>query len=137
MLELNLFRPHQQALADFHNDFFRDFAPAFFNVTADTGAAHPSDRTTHWSAAQVSETAEAVVITLDVPGVEHKDLDIKVEGDTLTLKAEGSRAFTRQFTLANTVDPDKTVAALKNGVLTVTLPKREEVKPKTIQVQIA
>ena len=129
MFEMTLFRPNHtthDALADFHRDFFRDFAPAVF-----------TDRATRWSAVEVSETQEAVTITLDVPGVEQKNLDIKVEGDTLTAKAEGARPFTRQYTLPDTVDAEKTAAALKNGVLTITLPKREEVKPKTIQVQVA
>ena len=132
MFEMTLFRPNHathEALSDFHRDFFRDFAPSFFNGG--------SDRAARWSAVEVSETKDAVVITIDVPGVEPKDLDIKVAGDTLTAKAEGTRGFSRQYTLPDTVDAEKTVAALKNGVLTVTLPKREEVKPKVIQVQVA
>jgi len=134
MFEMTLFRPHHathDALADFERDFFRDFAPPFSSGAALT------DRATRWSAVEVSETEQAVVMTLDIPGVEQKDLDIKVEGDTLTAKAEGARPFTRQYTLPDTIDAEKTAAALKNGVLTITLPKRESAKPKTIQVQIA
>jgi HSP20 family protein len=128
MFEMTLLRPNHSnhnPFADFHRDFFRDFA----------APALVADRA-RLPAAEVSENEQAVVIALDVPGVEQKDLDLKVEGDTLTARAEGTRAFTRQFTLPETVDAEKTTAAYKNGVLTITLPKREEVKPKSIQIKV-
>jgi len=91
---------------------------------------------------------------VDVPGLEEKDVEVKVEDDTLYVKGQRKLeneekkenyhrvercygSFMRAFTLPTNVDASKTEASLKKGVLTVTLPKREEAKPKTIQVKVA
>jgi HSP20 family protein len=103
----------------------------------------------------ISESEDALCVTVDVPGYESKDIDVKVEGDTLRItgkttqgKPEGEKgltyhrverrhqSFERAFTLPMTVDAQKTEAACKNGVLTITLPKREESKPKSISVKV-
>lgn len=98
------------------------------------------------------ETDEALVIKASLPGVDPKDVDITVTGNTLTIKGEfreeeeGKRGsvhfqerrygkFQRSVTLPSTVDPDKAEAEFKNGVLTLTLPKIEEAKPKHIPVK--
>lgn len=81
----------------------------------------------------------------DLPGVKQEDLDIQVDKDVLTIKGErklekkGERvagAFSRSFTLPKTVDVEKIAATLKDGVLTVTLPKRPEAQPRQIKVAI-
>ena len=94
-----------------------------------------------------------IVLKAEVPGIEPKDVDIRVENNVLTLRGERKldqqikresyhrveRAygtFSRSFTLPNVVDTERIKAEYKDGVLRVTLPKREEAKPKQIQVDV-
>lgn len=104
-------------------------------------------------AADVVETEAAFRVVLDLPGLEAKDLQIQVENDTLTVQAERrlsepgkdetvhrsertAGTYFRSFSLPKTVDATKVEAKYESGVLTVTLPKREEAKPRTIQVTV-
>lgn len=96
------------------------------------------------------ETENDFRLVFDIPGVKKEDINIEVEGDQLTIK--GSRTvngeveylrkervfgdFYRSFTLQTPVESDKIKASYKAGVLEVVLPKKEEVKPKQIQIQI-
>jgi HSP20 family protein len=94
-----------------------------------------------------------IVLRAELPGLKREDLDIRVENNTLTLRGERKRdaevkqesyhrveriygAFTRSFSLPATVNTEKVTAAFADGVLTVTLPMREEAKPRQIQVQV-
>ena len=94
-----------------------------------------------------------LVIKAEVPGMTREDIEVTVENSTLVLKGtkkfdadikeENYRriertygTFNRSFTLPNTVDATKVSAEYKNGVLTVTLPFREEAKPRTINVDV-
>jgi HSP20 family protein len=96
---------------------------------------------------------QELVIAVELPGVKKEDLDITVEASTLTLRGEKKidptiaenschrverlyGAFSRSFTLPHTVDGSKVSADFKEGVLTITLPTREEAKPRQIPVQI-
>ncbi len=109
-----------------------------------------------WSpAVDIYETENELVLKADVPEIEPKSIGIQLENGTLTLKGErqfeqqknGHKgfhriersygAFVRAFSLPETVDGDKVKADYKNGVLTVTLPKKEVAKPKTINVEIS
>jgi len=105
-----------------------------------------------WSpAVDVFETDQNVVLEAELPGLDPKDVEVRVEDGTLYLKGERKfenevkednyhriersyGSFVRSFTLPSSVDGDKAVADYKNGVLTLTLPKREESKPKTIKI---
>ena len=95
-----------------------------------------------------------LVIKAELPDMTREDIEVTVEHNTLTLRGqkkvpEGLKeeqfrriernygAFSRSFTLPNTVDATKVSAEYKNGVLTVKLPFREEAKPRTINVEIA
>ena len=107
-----------------------------------------------WSpAVDISETPDALVLTADLPGVKLEEIELKLEDGTLTLsgkrefeKKEDTGAyhriersygtFQRAFALPDTVEADKVSATVDNGVLKVTLPKKEIAKPKTIKVQI-
>ena len=103
-------------------------------------------------AVDVSETADQVVIKAEVPGVEAKDIDISLSGDVLTIKGEKKSereekkenyhlversygSFTRSLRMPAAVEADKIEANYKQGVLTVTCPKKEEAKPKAIEIK--
>ena len=106
-------------------------------------------------AVDIFETdAHDVVIKAELPDMTREDIEVTVENNTLTLKGERKMpadvkeeqfrrvervygAFTRSFTLPNTVDAAKVSAEYKHGVLTVKLPFREEAKPRTINVEVA
>ena len=105
-------------------------------------------------AVDVYETHDSIVLKADLPDVTKDDVDISVEGNVLTIRGERKReqevkekdfyrmersygAFTRSFTLPGTVNPEKIEACFTGGVLTVTLPKREESKPKQIKVKVS
>jgi HSP20 family protein len=100
----------------------------------------------------VWETQDAYIFKADVPGFREQDLDINVTGNRLTLsgKREAEQisdadtfycsersygAFSRTFTLPEGINPDQTRADLKEGVLTVRIPKAAESQPKKIAVQ--
>ena len=100
----------------------------------------------------IFETDEhEVVIEVDLPDVKREDINVTFEHGVLTLKGERKfdeetrreqfqrreryyGAFSRSFTLPNSVDASRISAAYKDGVLTVRLPQREEAKPKQIEV---
>jgi HSP20 family protein len=94
-----------------------------------------------------------IVIKAEMPGLRKEEIDLRVENNTLTLRGERRReqevkdeqyhrversfgTFSRTFSLPNTVDGNRVAAEYKDGVLTVTLPMREEAKPRQIQVQV-
>jgi len=103
----------------------------------------------------IFETDNDLVLKADVPNVKMSDIDIQLENGTLTLKGERKfekdennrgfhrierayGSFVRYFTLPpDTVDAEKVHAAYSEGVLTITLPKKEIAKPKAIKVQIS
>jgi HSP20 family protein len=94
-------------------------------------------------------TPEEIVIVANVPGVKPEDVEITLEGDTLTIKAERPAPlenvdyvlqerpygqFQRTLNINIPVDSDKAEAKFENGLLILTVPKAEAIKPKTIQV---
>jgi len=104
-------------------------------------------------AVDVYEDEHAVNLKIEVPGVDEKDLDIRVENNTLTVhgerkfekeeKEENFRrverqygSFTRSFTLPTTVDSEHVSANYDKGVLKISLPKKAEAKPKQIKVNV-
>jgi HSP20 family protein len=107
-----------------------------------------------WSpAVDIFEHEGAIVLKAELPGVDPADVEVRVENNVLTLRGERKvdnevkkesyhrveRAygtFTRSFTLPTVVDTEKIKAEYKDGVLRVTLPKREEAKPKQISINV-
>jgi len=107
-----------------------------------------------WSpAVDIFHDPDAFILTMDLPGVNKKDIGIHLDADVLTVK--GSRkmdkdrkeddyirieapygSFERSFYVPATVDPARIEAKLENGVLQIVLPVKEETKPKQIQVSI-
>jgi HSP20 family protein len=110
---------------------------------------------TAWApAVDIYETEHELVVKADLPDIDPKDLDIRVENNILTIRGERKfekqvnedkylrversyGSFARSFTLANTVNAEAIKADYQNGVLTLTIPKREEAKPKQIKVNVA
>jgi HSP20 family protein len=109
-----------------------------------------------WSpAVDIFETENELVLKADMPDVDPKHVAIQMENHTLTLQGERKfesengngkgyhriersyGKFVRAFSLPDTVEGDKVKADYKNGVLTVTLPKKEVAKPRTINVEIS
>jgi HSP20 family protein len=109
---------------------------------------------TSWApAVDISETEHELIVKGDLPGIDPKDLDIRVENNVLTIRGERKfekkseqdnylrverayGSFFRSFALANTVNPEGIKADYQNGVLTLVVPKREEAKPKQIKVNV-
>ena len=107
-----------------------------------------------WSpAVDILETETELLFKVDAAGVSPEDIDVQLENGTMTLKGERKvekddkiqgyhriersyGAFARSFTLPDTVDPEGVRAGYANGVLTITLPKKELAKPRAIKVDI-
>ena len=109
---------------------------------------------TAWApSVDIYETEHELVVKADLPEVDPKDLDIRVENNILTIRGERKfeknvseenylrversyGSFARSFTLANTVNSEAIKADYQNGVLKLSIPKREEAKPKQIKVSV-
>src|SRR6516165_4270179 len=102
-------------------------------------------------AVDIYEDEHSIQLKLEVPGIDQKDLDVKVENNVLTIRGERKfekeekeenfrrverryGSFSRSFTLANTVNAEDVSADYTNGVLKIRLGKRAEAKPKQIKV---
>jgi HSP20 family protein len=135
---------------------FRSFRPFYgdfdkwFDEVADANS--PANGTWH-PAVDVYETEGSYVLKAELPGVSKEDIKIDVNNNALTIKGEKKfeekkekdnymrverryGSFTRTFALSDKVDSGNIKAAFKDGVLEVTLPKKEEAKPKEIKVEI-
>jgi HSP20 family protein len=146
MTVLTRFEPYREftTLQDRLNRLFRD----------SFGDNQDALSTSNFSpAVDVYEDEHTVNLKIEVPGVDEKDLDIRVENNTLTVhgerkfekeeKEENFRrverqygSFTRSFTLPQTVDAENVSANYDKGVLKITLPKKAEAKPKQIKVSV-
>jgi HSP20 family protein len=118
------------------------------------GHAGEESNLTPWApAVDIYETENELVIKADLPDVNPQNLDIRVENNILTIRGERKfeskvkednylrverayGSFSRSFSLANSVKTDDINADYQNGVLTLSLPKREEAKPKQIKVTV-
>ena len=104
-------------------------------------------------AVDIYEKDGNIVLKAELPGVDPKDVDVRVENNLLTLRGERKfdnevkrdnyhrversyGAFSRSFTLPNVVDTGNIKAEYRDGVLHMTLPKREEAKPRQIQINV-
>lgn len=98
------------------------------------------------------ETREAVVVTVDLPGVERSAIDVQLAGDTLTIRGERKwdrkegdhylhverpfGTFQRSVVIGCPVEADRVSASYRDGVLTITLPKAEAHKPRKVQIEM-
>lgn len=132
------------ALQNRVNHLFRDL----------NGEESPLAAASFVPAVDIYEDPQKVVLKLEIPGVEQKDLDVRVENNTLTVKGERKLeaeekqenfhriertygSFYRAFTLPPTVDTESIAASYNAGVLKLELKKKPEAQPKQIQVQVA
>ena len=113
----------------------------------------------NWSATRftpptdIVETENELQVRVDLPGHDPKSVNVKLDGDTLTIQAERKRnsadkgvgylltergygVYARSFVLPNSVNGSKCEAKYEHGVLTLTLPKREEARPRTIDIKV-
>jgi len=138
-----------RALAPVLDSFFKD---PFFSDLAFT-APWSAVSTLGMPQTDIVETETELQLKVDLPGHDPKSIHVKLEGDTLTLQSERQSehqqkganslrsersygSFARSFVLPSTVDAAKCQAAYEHGVLTLTMPKREEAKPRAIEVQV-
>jgi HSP20 family protein len=118
------------------------------------GGRNSESALTTWSpAVDIYETENELVLKADLPAIDEKDLDIRIENNTLTVRGERKfekqvnednylrversyGSFSRSFSLPNTINTEAIRAEYKNGVLTVQMPKRAESKPKQVKVNV-
>jgi HSP20 family protein len=101
--------------------------------------------------ADIYETAEGITVKVDLPGHDPKAIEVKVEGDTLTVRSERKAersdkegalrlersfgVYARSFGLPRTVDGSRVEARYEGGVLTLVLPRREEARARVVEVK--
>ena len=128
---------------------FRMFEDFFNNWAVSNALAR---RRAHWKpTVDILEKDNKLFIRAEIPGIEEKDLDLKLDGTTLTIKGERKSegedsgyfyhqiegfygTFSRSFDLPDSADTEKINAAFHNGVLTVTIPHKLEVQSRSIKV---
>jgi HSP20 family protein len=125
-----------------------------FNETVLRGQGEDSALTTWSPAVDIYETENELVVKADLPDVSEKDIDVRVENNLLTIRGERKfeksvsednylrversyGTFSRSFSLPNAVNAEAIHAEYNNGVLTVTMPKREESKPRQVKVAVS
>lgn len=145
MNNLNRWEPFRNA-ATLHEQLNRLFGEGF-------NRQEESNLTAWAPAVDILETEHELVVKSDLPDIDPKELDIRVENNILTIRGERKfekqvneknylrversyGSFARSFSLANTVNSEAIKADYQNGVLTLVIPKREEAKPKQIKVNV-
>jgi HSP20 family protein len=132
------------AWANFVNDFFNtDFS--------DWSSRHFSDTNTTLPAVNIKENADAFLVEMAAPGMAKEDFKVELNNDLLTISSEKKnenetkegetytrreysyQSFSRSFTLPKSVEAEKITAKYENGVLSLTIPKKEEAKPKPVK----
>jgi HSP20 family protein len=147
-MTITRFTPFRSSLSDVArlNSIIQNLAsPASQNESLATGSFVP--------AVDVYEDAQKVVVKVEAPGIKQEDLDVRVENQTLTIKGERKfeseekeenfhrierryGSFVRSFSVPQTVDTESVVANYDAGVLTVTLSKKAEAKPKQVKIGV-
>ncbi|WP_446009066.1 Hsp20/alpha crystallin family protein [Candidatus Electrothrix sp.] len=138
-------------------DPFREMEALFNNYTMPARKKSTADgngavETREWApVVDILESENDFVLKVELPGVEKDDVEVSIDDRILTIKGEKKNdttdkkvhrtecrygTFIRNFTLPQDVDVDKVEAACKNGVLSLTLAKMEQAKPKQIEVKV-
>ncbi len=129
--------------------FEREFDRLFNNTFGEVFSLAPdlAPNRTGGFAVDLYEDKDNTYVRAELPGVDRKDINVEMVDDYLTISgsrkafgADGKETeaveFSRSITIPESVQADKIAAAYENGVLTVTLPKREEAKPRKISVEV-
>ena len=119
-------------------------------IQKETPAQIPQNEPVYVPRVDVRETADHFTVVADLPGADEKSVEATVQNRVLTIEGWsrpekpqgheelgrefGGGRYRRDFTLPDAVDPDRIQARVKNGVLSVSIPKKEEVKPRKIQI---
>jgi HSP20 family protein len=134
-------------------DRFNQLFNQTFGTTLGSQAQEDLSNRAWAPAVDIYETEHSLVIKAELAGIDPKDVDVRIENQTLFIRGERKLekevneenyhrmertygSFARSFTLPNTVDAENVSAEYKDGILTLTLAKREEAKPKTIKIQV-
>jgi HSP20 family protein len=151
------FRPFGTAVDPFRDmsDIQSEVNRLFDNFFGRPSQSQGSGMERVWApAVDMYETRDELVVTAEVPGLNEKDIHLSITGDMLTIKGERNwneevkqeqfyrserwfGRFERSLPLTVPVQADKVKASYRDGVLTVKLPKAEEIKPKEIKIDLA
>ena len=147
MTTITRFRPYRGFAT------LQDQVNRIFNETAQTQGEETA-LTTWAPSVDIYETPNELVVKADLPDLQDKDIDVRVENNTLTIRGERKfekdvnednylriertfGSFTRSFSLPNTVNSENIRAEYRNGVLTLHMAKREESKRKQIKISVS
>jgi HSP20 family protein len=152
MTTMTRFVPFRAAVSDVAvlqnrlNSIFNDFARPEAQESLALGNFVP--------AVDIYEDEQKLVLKLEVPGIRQDDIDVRLENQTLTVKGERRfeaeekeenfhrierrfGSFTRSFTLPVSVDTASVAAKYENGVLAISLAKKEAAKPRQVKIEVA
>ena len=142
----SLHREIDRLLEDFNSGFWRSsFRSPIFDLVPTSWAAAP--------AVDFTDTEKAYELTAELPGIDEKNVEVKVANGVLTIKGEKNQekeekkkdyylrernfgSFERSFQVPDSVDSDKIEASFKKGVLTVSLPKKPEAQKATKRIDV-
>lgn len=142
--DINPFLALHREMNRLFDDIFRDFNRAPF------GSDRLFDRGANWPNVELSETDKAIKVTAELPGLDEKDIQVRLANGVLAISGEKKteiedkdRLFSERYygrferrIPVEDVDEDKVSAAFKNGVLTITLPKTPQVQSRVRRIAI-
>jgi len=134
---------------------FEEYEPARGREALRANIADEAERLSwrgRWPRLSLADAGESLLLKAEVPGLSEKDIQLSIQKDVLTMSGERKQdapegyfvhrqeraplKFARSFTLPCKVDPEKSGATLKDGVLTITLAKAPEAQPRQINVKV-
>ena len=144
---------YSSPFADFELFPSRIFQDSMNRLFAEPSFAGPNQGRPWVPPVDIQETENELILKADVPELKMKDIDVRLENGTLTIRGErkfeankneggwhrverGYGSFERAFSIPETVNPESVKADYRNGVLTVTMPKKEMAKPRQIKVDV-